>query len=181
MKSFLTLCTAVATALAFIPATAVQVPSALRVGNQQLPAASCATRDTLWIHHYAAALCVPPSASPVNVLQDPRQPKALAWADPVQGVPAEGQLPKKWRETLESQLDGTSYNAVRSAWRDLSVGDRVTVAYAPGPGVTLQLNDRLVARAPRHDLIDALPRTWADGEPVPQRVSQAVEKHPCGR
>lgn len=180
MKSFLTLGIAVATALAFIPATAVQVPSALRVGNQQLPAASCATRDTLWIHHYAAALYVPPRASPVNVLQDPRQPKALH-VQILSKAFLPKELPKKWRETLESQLDGSSFNAVRSAWRDLSVGDRVTVAYAPGPGVTLQLNDRLVARAPRHDLIDALLRTWADGEPVPQRVSQAVEKHPCGR
>lgn len=178
VKLFLTLGIAVATALAFIPATAVQVPSAMRVGNQQLPAASCATRDTLWIHHYAAALYVPPRASPANALQDPRQPKALH-VQILSKTFLPRELPKKWRETLESQLDGSSFNAVRTAWRDLSVGDRVTVAYAPGPGVTLQLNDRLVARVPRHELIDALLRIWADGEPVPQRVSQAVEKHPC--
>ena len=50
--------------LTLIPATAIQVPSSLRVGNQSLPAASCATRDTLWIHHYAAALYVPPRTRP---------------------------------------------------------------------------------------------------------------------
>jgi hypothetical protein len=179
VKLFLTLGLAVATALAIMQATAVQVPSAMRVGNQQLPAASCATRDTLWIHHYAAALYVPPRASAVNALQDPRQPKALH-VQILSKAFLPKELPKKWRETLESQLDGSSFNAVRAAWRDLTVGDRVTVAYAPGPGVTLQLNDRLVARAPRHELIDALLRTWADGEPVPQRVSQAVQNHPCG-
>lgn len=180
VKLFVTLVMALATALAFIPATALQVPSAMRVGNQQLPAASCATRDTLWIHHYAAALYVPPRASPVNALQDPRQPKAVH-VQILSKAFLPKELPKKWRETLQAQLDGTSFDAVRTAWRELSVGDRVTVAYAPGPGVTLQLNDRLVARAPRHDLIDALLRTWADGEPVPQRVSQTVEKHPCSR
>ena len=180
VKLFVTLVIALATALAFIPATALQVPSAMRVGNQQLPAASCATRDTLWIHHYAAALYVPPRASPVNALQDPRQPKAVH-VQILSKAFLPKELPKKWRETLQAQLDGTSFDAVRTAWRELSVGDRVTVAYAPGPGVTLQLNDRLVARAPRHDLIDALLRTWADGEPVPQRVSQTVEKHPCSR
>ena len=166
--------------LALIPATAVQVPVALHVGNQQLPAASCATRDTLWIHHYAAALYVPSRASPVNALTDPKEPKALH-VQILSKAFLPKELPKKWSEALESQLDGPSYNAVRNAWRDLSVGDRVTVAYAPGPGVTLLLNDRLVARTPRHDVIDVLLHTWAEGEPVPQRVNRVVSKHPCER
>jgi hypothetical protein len=45
--------------------------------------------------------------------------------------------------------------------------------------VTLQLNERVVARSPKHDLVDALLRTWADDEPVPQRVNRTVAKHPC--
>ena len=52
---------------------------------------------------------------------------------------------------------------------------------APGPGVTLQLNDRVVAHTPKHDVIDALLHTWAEGDPVPQRVNQVVSKHPCAR
>ena len=47
--------------------------------------------------------------------------------------------------------------------------------------MTLQLNDRVVAQAPKHDLIDALLATWADGEPVPQRVNRVVSKHTCQR
>lgn len=178
MKRLLALAILVAGAFALMPATAVQVPSALRVGNQQLPAASCATRETLWIHHYAAALYVPPRSSPVNALQDPRQPKALH-VQILSKVFLPKEMPKKYSEALASELDGASFNAVRNAWRGLSVGDRVTVAYAPGPGVTLQLNDRLIARAPRHEVIDALLRTWAEGEPVPQRVDRVVSKHPC--
>jgi hypothetical protein len=178
VRWLLALAILIAGVLVFIPATAVQVPTAMSVGNQQLPAASCATRDTLWIHHYAAALYVPPRASPLNALQDPRQPKALH-VQILSKAFLPKEMPKKWRETLESQLDDASLDAVRSAWRELSVGDRVTVAYAPGPGVTLQLNDRLVARTPKHDVIDALLHTWAEGEPVPQRVNRVVAKHPC--
>jgi chalcone isomerase-like protein len=159
-------------------ANAVQVPSAMRVGNRDLPAASCATRDTLWIHHYAAALYVPPRESPVEALQDPQQPKALH-VQILSKTFLPKELPRKWREILQQHLDGTAYGAIRTAWRDLSVGDRVTIAYAPGPGVTLQLNDRLVARSPRHDVIEALLQTWAEGEPVPQRVNRAVAKNPC--
>ncbi len=164
--------------LSLMQAAAIQVPSGLRVGNQMLPARSCATRDTLWIHHYAAALYVPPRAAPEVALQDPSEPKALHVQILSKSfLPRD--LPKKWSQPLQSALDRASLNAIQNAWHHLSVGDRVTIAYAPGPGVTLELNEHLVARAPRHDVVDALLRTWADGEPVPQRVSQAVAKHPC--
>jgi len=164
--------------LTLIPATAIQVPSSLRVGNQSLPAAICATRDTLWIHHYAAALYVPSRQRADAALQDPKQPKALH-VQILSKTFLPKEMPKKWRQTLEQQLDGPSFSSIRSAWRDINVGDRVTIAYAPGPGVTLQLNERVVARSPKHDLIDALLHTWADGESVPQRVNKTVAKHPC--
>lgn len=164
--------------LTLIPATAIQVPSSLRVGNQSLPAASCATRDTLWIHHYAAALYVPLRQRPDAALQDPKQPKALH-VQILSKTFLPKEMPKKWRQTLEQQLDRQSFSSIRNAWREINVGDRVTIAYAPGPGVTLQLNERVVARSPKHDLVDALLRTWADDEPVPQRVNRTVAKHPC--
>jgi hypothetical protein len=166
--------------LTLIPATAIQVPNSLRVGNQSLPAASCATRDTLWIQHYAAALYVPPKSRPDAALQDPQQPKALH-VQILNKSFLPRDLPKKWHRTLEEQLDGAAMSSIHNAWRQLSVGDRVTIAYAPGPGVTLQLNERVVARTPKHDVVDALLRAWAEGEPVPQRVNRVVAKHPCQR
>ena len=50
--------------LSLMQVAAIQVPSGLRVGSETLPARSCATRDTLWIHHYAAALYLPQRAAP---------------------------------------------------------------------------------------------------------------------
>jgi hypothetical protein len=169
---------ALALALTFVPATAIQVPGALRVGNQSLPAASCATRETLWIHHYAAALYVPPKASPASALQDPKQPKALM-VQILSRAFLPKDLPIKWRETLEAYLDLPSFTSVRLAWRELAVGDRVTIAYLPGNGVTLQLNDRTIAHSPRHDVIDALLQTWAENEPLPQRLNRVVARNPC--
>ena len=161
-----------------VQAAAVQVPSGLRVGAELLPARSCATRDTLWIHHYAAALYLPPRSVPAAALEDPQQPKALH-VQILSKTFLPRDLPKKWNQALASELDGGAMSAIRSAWQQVSVGDRVTIAYAPGPGVTLQLNEQLVARSPRHGVIDALLKTWADGEPVRERVNQAVAKHPC--
>jgi chalcone isomerase-like protein len=170
--------TVVLALLSLMQAAAIQVPSGLRVGNQMLPARSCATRDTLWIHHYAAALYLSPKESPVAALQDPRQPKALH-VQILSRTFLPRDLPIKWRETLESHLDLPSFTSVRLAWRELAVGDRVTIAYAPDHGVTLQLNDRVIARSPRHDVIDALLQTWTENEPLPQRVSRVIAKNPC--
>jgi hypothetical protein len=178
MRWLLALAVLVLGTAALMPATGLQVPSAVRVGNVQLPAASCAARDTLWIHHYVAALYVPTQQSPVNALQDPRQPKAVQ-VQILSKAFLPKEMPKKWRDTLQTELDGGAFGAIREAWRGLAVGDRVTVAYLPGPGVTLQLNGRVVARTPKHEVIDALLKTWAEGEPVPQRVNRVVEKHPC--
>lgn len=165
---------------ALIPARALPVPPLMQVGTQSLAPASCATRNTLWIHHYAAALYVPLRSSPVAVLQDPKQPKALQ-VEILNRAFLPREMPKRWRRTLASGLDGKSLGSITAAWQRLGAGDRVTIAYAPGPGVSLKVNDRLVAAAPSHDLVDALLRTWADHEPVPERVSRVIARNPCGR
>jgi hypothetical protein len=150
----------------------------LQVGTQALAPASCATRNTLWIHHYAAALYVPPRASPVDALQDPKQAKALQ-VEILNKTFLPREMPKRWRNTLETELDRRSLGSITAAWQKLGAGDRVTIAYAPGPGVSLKVNDRLVAAKASHSLVDALLRTFAEDEPVPERVRTVIKKHPC--
>jgi hypothetical protein len=152
----------------------------LQIGAQSLAPASCATRNTLWIHHYAAALYVPPRASPAAALEDPQQAKALQ-VEILNKAFLPRQMPKRWQRTLESELDDAALGSVNAAWQNLGAGDRVTIAYAPGPGVSLKLNDRVVATVPSHRLVEALLRTWAEDEPVEERVKRIVAQHPCGR
>ena len=166
--------------LLLIPARALPVPGMLQVGSQSLAPASCATRNTLWIHHYQAALYLPPRAAPAAALEDPRQPKAVQ-VQILNKAFLPRQMPKRWQRTLENELDGRSLGSIEAAWRSLGAGDRVTIAYAPGPGVSLKVNDRLVAASPTHRLVDALLHTWAEDQPVRERVSRTVARNPCGR
>lgn len=165
---------------AWVPARALPVPGMLQVGAQSLAPASCATRNTLWIHHYAAALYVPPRASPALALEDPKQAKALQ-VQILNKAFLPRQMPSRWERTLQSELDGASLGSIHSAWQKLGAGDRVTIAYAPGPGVSVKVNDRVVAAAPSHRLVEALLHTWAEDEPVRERVSRVVARHPCAR
>ncbi|HET7197303.1 MAG TPA: chalcone isomerase family protein [Burkholderiales bacterium] len=166
---------AVSLSLATLPA-----PGMLRVGDQSLAPASCATRNTLWIRHYAAALYVPPRASPAAALEDPKVAKALQ-VEILNKAFLPRQMPQRWQLALAAELDRASLGSIDAAWRRLGAGDRVTIAYAPGPGVSLRVNGRLVAAAPTHRLVDALLHTWAEDEPVSERVSRVVARHPCGR
>jgi hypothetical protein len=162
------------------PAQALPVPGTLRIGAQSLAPASCATRNTLWIHHYQAALYVPPRAAPAAALEDPKQAKALQ-VQILNKAFLPRQMPRRWQRTLESELDGASLGSIEAAWRSLGAGDWVTIAYAPGPGVSLKVNDKLVAASPTHRLVDAMLRTWAEDQPVRERVSSVLARHPCGR
>ncbi len=163
-----------------MPARALPVPGVLQVGAQSLTPASCATRNTLWIHHYQAALYVLPRAAPAAALEDPKQAKAVQ-VQILNKAFLPRQMPKRWQRTLQSELDGASFGSIETAWRGLGAGDRVTIAYAPGPGVSLKVNDRLVAASPTHRLVDALLHTWAEDQPVRERVSRVVARNPCGR
>ena len=171
---------AAVTVLAPLPTRALSVPAAIEVGTQSLAPASCATRNTLWIRHYAAALYVAPRASPPAVLEDPRQPKALE-VEILNKTFLPREMPKRWRHALQAELDPRSLMSIDNAWHHLGAGDRITLAYAPGPGVSLKVNDHVVAAVPSHRLVEALLRTWADKEPVRERVSRVVARHPCVR
>ena len=172
---------AVVAAILFLtasPTVPSALPGAMKVGNQSLAPASCSVRKTLWIQHYAASLYVPPQTSPVDAMQDPRRPKAVQVVILSKTfLPSE--LPKKYRRTLESQLDGDSMAKVRAAYKELDAGDQITVAYQPGPGTTLEVNGEVVASSRSHAVIEALLRDWADGDPIPQRLSSTIQRNPC--
>lgn len=161
-----------------LPSSAVCVAGALHVGDRVLAPASCAVRKTIWIEHYAAALYVQPKAPVADAVQDPREPKALQVLILNKTfLPAD--LPRKWRRTLEGQLDPGTLTRVREAYKELGEGDLITLSYAPGPGIVLDVNGDVVARTPSHALIDALLRDFADGSPIPERVARTVQRHPC--
>lgn len=172
---------AVAAVLLFGTATPTvpsSLPSAVKVGGQALAPKSCSVRKTLWIQHYAASVYTSPQASAVDALQDARQPKAIQVLILSKTfLPAE--MPKKYRRTLEGQLDGDTMGKVRAAYKELEPGDVITISYQPGPGMSLEVNGDVVATARSHAVIEALLRDWADGKPVPERLSSTIQRNPC--
>jgi hypothetical protein len=144
----------------------------------QLAAASCGVRKTLWMEHYSAVLYLPKRAGAQVELASPAAPKVLEMQiiDP-RFLPRE--IPRKWREPIEKHLDAASAARASAAYRALKKGDRLTLTYAANQGVTFQINDRLIARSPGHGLVQAILATWADDEPLPEKLRRTLARNTC--
>ena len=164
--------------IAVAAAGVLGLPTAVQVGGERLAAASCGTRETLWIDHYIAALYVRSGEAPVAALQDARRAKALEIRLLTRTfMPAE--IPRKYRLALESALDDETMSRVRAAYRLLKAGDIVGISYARGPGVRVSVNGIPVATAPTHGVIEAILRTWAGSKPVDSHLRTVLARHPC--
>lgn len=66
-----------------------------------------------------------------------------------------------------------------TAYGELGAGYRVRLNYVPGEGVTIRVNDDVVATTPSHDLISAVLRTWAGKDPLSGKLQRLLLEHPC--
>lgn len=155
----------------------VQLAATLPVGGEALELASCGVRDTLWIDHYVAALYLPPGAS-MQAARDPASAKAVRM-HVVESRYLPERIPQPWREALAGELAREPMFRVRVEYQDLTDGDVVTIAYAPGSGVTMRVNGRTVTRIPGHDAIDAILEAWAGQDPISGKLRRLAMKHPC--
>ena len=166
---------AAALAAALSSASAVEVP---RLAGKLLEPASCGVRQTLWIRHYAAELFLPPEASPTAVA-DPAEPKLLRVRilNPTLMPP---NIPARWREALAPVVSRDTLARLEAAYNGLRRNDSIVVAYRPGHGVTLQVNERQLAHVPGHAAIDALLRAWAEeGVPLEEQLVRTTARNPC--
>jgi len=159
-------------------AAAGALPAAMRIGDQTLVAASCATRQTLGLSHYTATLYVRAGDSAPLALLDPSHSKALeigllsrAFMPP--------EMPRKYRRALESVLDEATMAQLRAAYRELRPGDAVTFSYLPSRGVSVRVNGMAVAPSPDHQVVETVLSAWANGKPLDQHLRAMLAKHPC--
>lgn len=165
-----------ATAAAAVVA-GVQLPASVKAFGTELALASCGVRDTLWIEHYVAALYLLPD-QPVVAMRDDAQPKAIL-LHIVRAASLPDEIPEQWREPLRRELKQDPVARIRTAYSALDAGDRVWVRYAPSEGLSIAVNDRVVARAQSHALIDAMLRTWAGGDPLSGKLRRLLLQQPC--
>ncbi len=149
----------------------VALPERTRLGGSVLALVSCGVRDTLWIDHYVAALYLPIGLPSIEAMHNPKKPKVIVLQIVGTALLPE-QIPEPWRKTLSEELRRDPLARVRDAYHNLAVGDRVRVTYTPDVGLTMAVNDRVVARTSDHALIDSMLRAWAEKDPISGKLNR---------
>lgn len=156
----------------------VELPATFDLGGKSLALAGCGVRDTLWIEHYVAALYLLPGAPVTAAMRDAAQPKAILMYI-VREASLPDWIPEQWRDPLRDELRRDPLSHVRAAYSALASGDSVWVTYTPAGGLTMAVNEKVVARLPNHDLLDSMLRTWADGDPLSGKLQRLLLENPC--
>jgi len=154
-----------------------RLPSMLREDGRTLQRVSCGTRDSLWIDHYDAGLYIPRGAS-IDVVRDPAGAKAVV----IRMITTRylpDNIPGKWLEALQRETPPEPMARVRRAYRRLSDGDVMTIAYRPETGVTIGVNGGRVAQVGGHAVIDAILQAWAGEKTVAEKLQDLSTEHPC--
>lgn len=152
-------------------------PSAGAALADKLVPAACGVRHTLWFEHYAAQLYVAPG-DPAAVLADPARPKMVRMRI-LNAFFMPPDIPKKWRGALQGAVDAGTMARLAQSYDALQRGDTVVVSYVPREGLSVRINDHLVAKEPGHAAIDALLQAWADDAPLAKKVAGTLRRHRC--
>lgn len=83
-------------------------------------------------------------------------------------------IPETWSEELMPQIPAGDVAELRSAYKDLSEGDRVVVRFVPDEGTEIRLNGSLVISDPGYDLAKATLDIWFGRDPVSGDVKHEI-------
>jgi hypothetical protein len=154
------------------------LPPMLSAGGQELRLVSCGVREVLWVEIYSAGLYLRPGAR-ADAAADAAEPAALA-VRVQSAMHFPYHMPDKWRHALASGLDDAAMRRVERAYHALQDDDLLTVRYAPGAGVKLELNGRPIVQTGDHRIIRALLEAWAEDQPIEDKIRRIALDHPCG-
>ncbi len=156
----------------------VHLPRELQVGGNELTLAICGRRDTVWINHYVVGLYLPRGTTTLALL-NPETSKAVRMHI-VQSRHLPREIPKKWRDAMQRELEHEPMSRVRRAYQLLSKGDVVTISYVPQQGVTMSVNGSAVLQAAAgHGVINSILNAWAENDPVTEKLKRLALEHHC--
>lgn len=144
----------------------VTPPPTLEPQGTSLALAGCGARETLWMDIYAVALYLPKADMGVAAARSADVAKAVRLYPVYEGDLPED-IPGDWKERLQARLPADQFRMVQDLYRQMTTDDVATLAYRPGKGSILMINDRQVGSTPNGQLVHGVLETWlGEGDPI---------------
>lgn len=137
----------------------VTPPQAIAPQGKQLMLVGCDAKSKLFMDVYAVALYLPHAGmSPANVLAS-GTPKAIRLYPVYDGALPE-QIPSGWRERLRTKLSAEKFALVQKLYQQFNTNEVAAIAYAPGKGTVMMVDDKVVARTDGGEVMNGVLETW---------------------
>lgn len=156
-------------------AQVVAMPQTLHVDGHELILSGQGLREKFLINLYGVGLYVADLPVDVGSLRRPGLAKAFRIDVTYSRREQPVEVPQDWREELiPPGLASTEARVLHAAFGDLGEGDRIFITYVPDGGSAVELNERLVLRAPGHGLIDAYIDLWLGETPLSEELEDSL-------
>lgn len=132
-----------------------------------------AVRDKLGIAVYRLSLYLPERGLGAGAVASPDVAKVFR-VEILYGGDLPEEVPDDWRAELVPATSDGQMAALRDAYADLSEGDVIRIAYAPGAGSTVAVNGRPVVEADGHAIAGAAGALWLGDDPAAPAVRDAL-------
>jgi hypothetical protein len=152
----------------------VTLPLSENVQGQQLQLTACAAREELWMELYALSLYMPlGTATVASRILDDDTPKLLR-LDVTYGGQVPSGLPEDWTQRLREQVSREFMRILQNQYNNLKSGDTVRIAYIPGQGTTLTVNDQVVVTRPGSELMNSMLGMWTGPDPISNNMKRLL-------
>ncbi|HSK39544.1 MAG TPA: chalcone isomerase family protein [Arenibaculum sp.] len=142
----------------------VALPSSISPQGQELTLAGCGAKNTLWVDIYAVALYLPQPDRARETVFSPDTAKAVRLYPTYQGELPE-EIPDQWSERLRRALPPHLFDEVQQFYSQVSTDDVGTIAYRPGQGTVMMVNDEAVRRVEGSRIMHGVLETWIGATP----------------
>lgn len=160
----------------------IKVPDSITLAgsNIGLQLNGAGIRKKLFVSVYVGALYLPEKSADAAAILTAETPTAVDMHILHREV-SKAKITKAQEDGMRANLDQSELEALRprldefnSLFRAVSKGETIRIAYLPGSGTEVRINDKWRGVVPGNDFFRALLKVWLGDKPVSKSLKQAM-------
>ena len=160
----------------------IQVPETITLAgsNTALQLNGAGIRKKFFVSVYVGALYLPDKTADTEAIIISEAPAAVDMHI-LHSEISKDKITGGWEDGLSANLDQAELNALRprldefnKLFRAVRKGEIIRIAYLPGNGTEVRINDKWRGMVPGNDFFRALLKVWLGDKPVSKSLKQAM-------
>jgi hypothetical protein len=164
---------AVAALAAEVTVGGVSFPESMAVDGHPLGLNGAGVHATWGVHLYAIALYLPTRSADIPAIYEDDVPKAFR-IEVLHSGWGPHAVPEQWQAELYPQLTPEAAARLKEAYAALTKGDVIVIAYVPGVGTRIRVNDQPLLAGPGPGLMRAFLNLWIGPHPISPELRHAL-------